>query len=235
MKKISIACVFIFLFGVIATADVFDVDPANALFAIVTHKSGPMAKMAHDHLIYTDKWKTEVSVDGDDMSTAKFQLQFPVTSLRVNIEDDSKKWYPKIHALAAQEKPFTKPSPKDRKLIVKHIVGKKQLNAAKYAEIKAELKSVLPKESTRGKTKFAYEAVIALTVCGKTVEYPFAANIDDKDGKLKIEAIGEYKFTDFGIKPYSAFFGAVGNKDRFYVYVNFSAARSKKLAAASDF
>ena len=59
------------------------------------------------------------------------------------------------------------------------------------------------------------------------VERDVAADIAfDGDGALTIEAVGDFAFTEFGIKPFSAALGAVRNKDAFRVYVNVTAAPS---------
>ncbi len=57
---------------------------------------------------------------------------------------------------------------------------------------------------------------------------PVPARYELADGILTIEAIGAFNFTDFGIKPYSAFLGAVKNEDEFHVYVNLSARSTRK-------
>eukprot|EP01089_Gocevia_fonbrunei_P000555 TRINITY_DN10564_c0_g1_i1.p1 TRINITY_DN10564_c0_g1~~TRINITY_DN10564_c0_g1_i1.p1 ORF type:complete len:270 (-),score=50.65 TRINITY_DN10564_c0_g1_i1:131-940(-) len=49
--------------------------------------------------------------------------------------------------------------------------------------------------------------VVALTVCGKTVEKETKGTLvwNEEGESFFLEAFGEWKFTEFGIKPYSAF------------------------------
>ena len=56
-------------------------------------------------------------------------------------------------------------------------------------------------------------------VRGKRAERPARVRYTYREGKLEVEALGEFFFTDFGIKPYSAMLGAVRNRDRFHVYL----------------
>jgi hypothetical protein len=43
--------------------------------------------------------------------------------------------------------------------------------------------------------------------------------------ELTVEAVGDFAFTDFGIKPYSALFGALGNQDKFHMLVSMKAVK----------
>lgn len=228
MKRALSLCALIAFFGTAAVCETFSVDPSDAFFSVVTHKAGMASAMAHDHLIYAEEFNVEMTGTRDDVSTARFKLRFPVTALRLSTQEISKRWYPKIHALGAQKKPFTKTSDSSEKLILKHMLAKGQLNAAKFPEIKAELKNLKPRAAKKGEKKFNYDADVALTVAGHTVKHTFAAHIQEIDGRARIKAIGSYKFTEFSIKPYSGLFGMVRNMDQFYVFVSFTATPDKR-------
>jgi polyisoprenoid-binding protein YceI len=227
MNKTMVFLVCAAICGAGAMADTYTVDPSDALFAIVTHKKGAGSVIAHDHLVYATNWKAEMTVDGRDLGTSRFTLRFPTASLRTDTQAISDKWYPVLRTAGIQKKPFAKVSDSHRKLIIEHMLAKNQLNAEKFPEIRAELKSLRPHASAIGDKKFKGEARIALTVVGQTVERLFGVNIEEKDGYVRIETIGSYKFTDFGIKPYSAMLGLMSNEDQFYVLVNFKATKNK--------
>ncbi len=73
--------------------------------------------------------------------------------------------------------------------------------------------------ATVGGVAFPYAVTLALEVRGKTVERPVAARYEVADGEVTVEAVGTFRFTDFGIKPFSAFFGAVKDLDTFHVFL----------------
>ena len=62
-------------------------------------------------------------------------------------------------------------------------------------------------------------ATLAFTVHGKTVKRECPANIVVEENGLKVDAVGAFKFSEFGIKPYSAMAGAVKNADEFHLFV----------------
>ena len=210
---------------VTAFADTYTILPSESVFAVVTHKAGIASALAHDHLVYPETYTTELSADPAHPDQAHFKLQFATTAL-VNDDPAAKeKWYPYIKAAGILDVPFKAVCEKDRKTIREHMLDENQLDAEHYPTISAELKSIREQQSTHGENAYAYEAAIALTVHGKTVEHPFAANIKPNGDTVHVEAMGTFNFTDFGIKPFSAFLGAVRNQDTFHVYVNAQAKR----------
>jgi len=76
--------------------------------------------------------------------------------------------------------------------------------------------------------RFTHQAQVALTVHRTTVIRPAVVRFDELGDEMRIEAVGQFRFTDFGIEPYSAFLGAVKHLDGFYVYVNFTATRDDR-------
>jgi hypothetical protein len=54
---------------------------------------------------------------------------------------------------------------------------------------------------------------------------PAAVRYTSEGDALTIEGVGSARFTDFGIKPFSAFMGAVKNLDEFHLYLNLRARR----------
>jgi polyisoprenoid-binding protein YceI len=98
------------------------------------------------------------------------------------------------------------------------MLDKDQLDADQYPEINVKLVSVREQSQKKGDTEFGWTVTIALTVHGKTVERECPASLMREDGRVTVEAVGAFKFTEFGIRPYSAFMGAVKNRDDFHVY-----------------
>lgn len=212
------------LFAVLpVTATEYTVDYGKSIFAVVTHKAGLAAAFAHNHLVYPAEYKTELSVDGNDPLTAAFTLEFNVNALEVDAPDQQKRWFPAIQAAEILKDPFKAIETADRKTIKEHMLAKDQLDAEAYPTISAKLVSLKADRAKRGKTDYAYSAVVAFTVHGKTVEREMPANVTVHDDRAVIDAAGEFRFTEFGIEPYSAFGGAVRNEDRFHVLVHIEA------------
>ncbi|MBI4557687.1 MAG: YceI family protein [Candidatus Hydrogenedentes bacterium] len=229
-RRISLFA-FLLASRVCAAAPVsYQVQASESVFAVITHPAGPAATFAHDHLVFPDKFEAELSLESELVESAQFKLRFSANALQVALPEVQQRWHPALHSLGAMPEPFSKISASNRALVRKHMLGDKQLDADKFSDISAELKQITPKKTVKGEKSFEYEAVVALTVHGKTVEHPFATNVTVKDGRLEIEAVGSYQFTDFGLKPYSAYFGTVRNADPFYVYVNFTATATRPNA-----
>jgi len=233
MGKTTSFCFILSLWCVATSADTYTLVQPDSVFAVVTHKAGFAARLAHNHMIYPSTYTAEASVDPAHQDQAHFRLRFPVTALVVDDSAAKTRWYPGIQAAGILDEPFPEVSEKDRQSIGEHMLAKNQLDADKYPEISAELKGIRAKASTQGEKSFAYEATVALTVHGVTVERPFAANIEATGDAVHVEAASSFNFTDFGIKPYSAFLGAVRNENTFYVYVNLKAQRVNESQPAA--
>ncbi len=143
------------------------------------------------------------------------------------------RWFPGITAAQLLDHPFATVSEADRATIRGHMLAKGQLDAAAYPSLSAELREVKARPSQRASKHYAYEAIVALTVHGKTVERPFAVNLEFGGDAVHVEAAGAFRFSDFGITPYSALLGAVRNQDAFQVFVDFQAKRVPEADAAT--
>lgn len=201
----------------------YAVDPAESVFAVVTHKAGVAARFAHNHLIAPETYTCSIEHSGGGVEDLAFSLSFPVTALNVDLPELQKKWYPAIKALAILDTPFSEIDESDRATIEEHMLAEDQLDAEQFPEITVELVSISSEESTLGAKTFQNSATIRFSVHGKTVERAVPASIDLTADTLQVEAVGRFRFTEFGFEPYSALFGAVKNKDEFDVYVHIQA------------
>lgn len=225
MHTTAVSSLFV-LFATLGADPQYTVDPSTAVFAVVTHKAGVVAALAHDHFIQPNTFTVEASA-AEDRSRAEFHVKFPVTALQIDDVQLQQKYIAALKKAGIMRKNFTKISDKDRGLVREHMLAEGQLNAEKYPEIEAKLVRLEKKPVKMGETTFEYEAIMALTVRGKTVEHPFGVNVTEENGGVRIEGAGQYKFTDFGFEPYSGLMGMVRNEDPFYVYANFTATPAK--------
>ena len=205
----------------------YNIALSESVFAVVTHKAGVGSALAHDHFIYPSQYKSDISVDPAHPEQARFRMQFPVTALVVDDPQAKTRWFPEIKAAGILDHPFPEVSEKDRAKIREHMLDEGQLDAQRFPEISAELKSITEKKSDTGGKGLGYEVSVALTAHGKTVERPFLVNIEQTGDTARVKGFGSFKFTDFGIKPFSAFLGAVRNQDLFHVFVDMKAKGGK--------
>lgn len=202
----------------VARATEYSVDPAESIFAVVVHKAGIAARFAHNHLVYPGEYTAALSLENGGPATAQFSLSFPTEKLLVDAPEMHKKWYPALEKAGILIEPFKALNEKDRSTISEHMLGAGQLDAKQYPKISVTLATLRAEPNTKESEKFTHTATIEFTVHGKTIERDCPTSIAIEDRGAVIDAMGEFKFSDFGIKPYSAMMGAVKNKDTFHIY-----------------
>jgi polyisoprenoid-binding protein YceI len=67
---------------------------------------------------------------------------------------------------------------------------------------------------------------LRLTIRGRTVERELPATWSAAGGDLSAEVVGEFRWSEFGIEPYSTMFGAIRNDERFHLFVSVFARRA---------
>lgn len=201
-------------------AEEIAIRPEESVLAVVTHKGGFAAGRAHDHLIAAPAREAALAFDPRAPLAASFEIDFAAADLAVDPWEAQRAAYPRLEALGILGEPFTEVAEKDRGKIRKSMLGEGQLDAARHPRVRARLAGVREEPSTHGGVAFPYVATLELEVKGVRVEKPVAARFEAGEGNLAIEAFGVFRFTDFGIEPYSAFLGAVKNLDEIHVYLS---------------
>lgn len=219
----------LFLVGLLMTgtgsAGELAVVDRDSVFAVVTHKAGLFSGKAHNHLVAAGAFAARLEARADAAEATVFELELAAADLVVDAPELQQAWYPRLAALGILDEPFAEVPEKDREKIRESMLGKKQLDAERFPRIRARITGVAEESSTLGETEMPYRVTLAFEVHGETVERPVAARASwDDAGALHVEAAGVFRFTDFGIEPFSAFLGAVKNTDDFHVYVNLRAA-----------
>jgi hypothetical protein len=200
----------------------WQVDPGSSLLAVVTHKTGFAAGLAHDHLVAATRYVAHLELDPGAPVDAQFELHAEADALVPDLPELQRRWYPRLAELGILTEPFSEVSDKDRRRIRAAMLGSKQLDVARFPSISAQLVRVREEASASGEVPLTHQVTLELRIRGKTVERPVAARYSLDEGILTVEALGHFSFTEFGIKPYSAALGAVKNQDRFQVYVYLS-------------
>lgn len=200
-----------------ATAGEVELDATRSVLLVLTHKAGVAAGLAHDHLVTAPLTALKLDFDPAAPEATRATLALRTEALDVDASDARARWRPRLQEVGAAPAEMASISEADRKKIRKAMLGAAQLDVARYPEVRAELLSLGRAEKPRGRLDGT--AKIRLTLHGKSVERDFAATWKVENGKLSAEALGAFRFTEFGIKPYSAALGAVRNADEFHVYV----------------
>ena len=211
-------------------ADEIEIVTDDSLVAVITHKGGFAAKRAHNHLIAAAGYEASLHFEPSEPQASRFSLDFAVEQLAVDRWDLEQRWYPRLAELGILGEPFTEIADKDRQKIRKSMLGREQLDGGNFPRISARVTAVTAHPSTHGGVAFPYAATLVLEVRGRSVEKQVAARYQAADGALVIEALGSFRFSDFGIEPFSAFFGAVKNLDEFHVYLHLAAVRPSASA-----
>ncbi|MBI2433787.1 MAG: YceI family protein [Candidatus Hydrogenedentes bacterium] len=202
---------------------ILDEDP---LLAIVIHKEGIAAAKAHNHIIVAPYKSATLDYTPDAPEKTQFSLAFPVSELAPDAAQARAKWSPVMIEKGVLEEPFEEMPADAPDKIRKTMLGPEQLDAEKYPDIKVTLKSLEPKAQDGGEKK-TYTATFDFTLHGKTVEGTLDATLTTEGERLHVKALGAGRFTQFGIKPFSAMAGTMRNKDEFTIVVQFTAAPAK--------
>ncbi len=226
VRKFGFLWGWVFLAAAAGAAEL-SVATGESVFAIVTHKAGFAAGKAHDHLVAAGSYTVRAEGQEGGVEGAVFEIELAAADLVFDSPELQRRWYPRLAALGILAEPFGEPSDKDREKIRRTALGGKQLDAEKHPQIRARVVDVAEEATALGELELPYRATLELEVHGQTARRPLAASVEWEGGALRVEAAGTFRFTDFGFEPYSAFLGAVKNRDEFHVYVRFEARRGE--------
>lgn len=179
------------------------IDAKKSVLAVQVFKSGAAAGLAHDHVIHASTMSGSITVDAANRATAKVEVTLPTKSL---VNDD-----PKIRK---QYGVVTDISDSDKAAVLEHMQAEGQLDIAKYPTMSFVSTSATPGEGN----KLTLNGKLTMHGVTKDISLPIEAvlkgNTIDGKGSVKLNT------SDFGIEPYSAFLGAVKNKDGIVLHVH---------------
>ncbi len=208
-----------------ASAATYKIDPAESLFAVITQKDGLAAAFAHNHLVVAPNPTVQLTTDPNQLESTEFSF---VTSTVGLVSDDMKlnnKWFPLVQSEKILSEPFTEISPSNRSSIRSSMLGAEQLDAENYPTISATLTRVIPNPLYPDRSSYSNLATLTVTIHGTTLSRVVPVNFAFSGDHLEAQSVQAFKFTDFGMEPFSALFGAVKNKNQFHILVKVAAAR----------
>jgi len=189
----------------------------RSVLAVLIHKGGVASGLAHDHLVTAPLAALDLKLDSAAPEATRATLKLAVEKLEIDHFAARAKWKGRLKELGVGPDKLDPIADSDRGKIREAMLGKSQLDAAGFPEISAELLGLRRAEGVA--KPFTGYAKLRLTIHGKTVEREIPARWSAEGGVAEAEALGEFKFTEFSIKPYSAALGAVKNQDGFHLYV----------------
>jgi polyisoprenoid-binding protein YceI len=203
-----------------AAAPAWSVDLGRSLFAVLTRKAGPAARLAHDHLVVARAPRVELAFDPSAPEAARLAVTVPVSSLDVDPPAERRARSPRLRELGLLDADLPPVDEGDRGKVRAAMLEGDQLDATRFPTVTAELTALERRgDGAAARVALGWDATVRLTVRDRTVEKKVPARWQLVDGELRAEAVAEARFTEFGIEPYSAFLGAVRNADLFHVVV----------------
>ncbi len=167
------------------TAGVYELGPPSGRLLVKTGRAGLGAKMGHDLTIEVTRWKGDATVDPDDPANS---------SVAVTVDADSFQ----VREGTGGVKPLTDSDRAD----IERTIREKILHTGQYPQITFRSTRVAGTEES-----FVVEGDLAIM----TVTRPVTVRAGVSDGRVRGRAMVVQ--SRWGIKPYSAFFGALKLSD----------------------
>jgi polyisoprenoid-binding protein YceI len=175
-----------------AGAKVFDIDPQRSVVSIRVYRSGPMAKLGHNHVI-TSAEESGFAWRGPTPAESGFELRIPVSTLVV---DD-----PAARAAAGPD--FEGPVPESaREGTTKNLLRAEVLDAAQFSDVTV-------RASGLGGAWQAPVAQADVTIKGVTQRVEVPLDLAEAGGTLTARGTFRLRQTEFGMVPFSVAGGAI--------------------------
>jgi hypothetical protein len=175
-----------------AGATVFDIDAQRSIVTIQVYRSGPMAKLGHNHVI-TSAEESGFAWRGNTPGESGFQLRIPVGTL---VADD-----PAARVAAGPD--FEGPVPESaREGTRKNLLRAEVLDAARFHDVTV----------SAGGLSGTWQDPVAhadVTIKGVTRRVEVPLDLADTAGTLTARGTVRLRQTDFGMVPFSVGGGAI--------------------------
>jgi len=172
---------------------------------VQTTKTGVGAAIAHDHSVHSSGWTGTATWDTADASKCNVSISLPMSTL---VDE------PSIRSNIGLPEG---PDAGDRETITGHMLADNQLNGGKYTTISYQSTSC---SGTSG----AVTVQGNLTIVGKAAPVSASLNITADEGSFAATGSFSANHSAWGIEPYSALFGAIGNAEQLKFGMNVTGA-----------
>jgi polyisoprenoid-binding protein YceI len=176
----------------------FSARPGALFYArVYRDTSGVLSGLSHDHVIRAGAFSASIRFDPSAPGRCSATLRIPVKSLMVD--------EPSLRQRVGLSTPL---DASDRKTVRQHMLAEDQLDAEHHPEIQVLLDGCV-ETATRG----SYQADVTFTIRGKSARRERAALLTLSGGQLHARGALRLSHAAFGIQPYSAWLGSVGNAE----------------------
>lgn len=184
---------------VATSAGTYEIGPSNTSLKVRTTKAGLGARLAHDLTLEAKVWRGSITFDDADLAASSVEVTVAATSLAVVDSSGGVKQL----------------SDADRREIARNI-NEKALLTNKYPDITFRSTAISGQSGT-------FTVTGDLTITGTTRPISLAVTADDDQVTVRAAVVQ----TQFGIKPYSAMFGALKINDEVEIRATLTLNRSK--------
>jgi polyisoprenoid-binding protein YceI len=180
----------------------YALDPKKSSFVVQVFRAGAASALAHDHVIHATGMFGAVVVDGNDARSARIDVTVPTKSLVV---DD-----PVMRKRFGLEGEI---SEKDRATILANMRHPDQLDVDVHPVITFRSTAVEPAAGTA----LTLKGIVTIRGQARPITMPIDVDVvgDTIDGRGTLRL----KTSDFGIAPYTAFFGAIRNQHAIVLHI----------------
>ncbi|HEV8713231.1 MAG TPA: YceI family protein [Candidatus Binatia bacterium] len=174
----------------------YTLDPAQSEFVVQVFKAGLGSAFAHDHVVRATAYAGQLQIDVTDPTTTVITVEVQAAALKVD-EPAVRQKYGLATALNERERQETQAA----------MESQTQLDIVHYPTIRFRSTRIEPQAEGQ------YLVTGELTLRGVTQSVTFLARAELRDGAVHSWGAFSFRQSTFGYQPYSAFLGAVRNKD----------------------
>ncbi|MEE8394644.1 MAG: YceI family protein [bacterium] len=188
-------------------AKLFAIDGAGSRLTVLLAREGLFSAFAHDHVLVAREISGQVVLGGTAPGQARLRLTVPVRALVVDPP-----------AARAEEGLQGTPSEAEKREIRANMLGKAQLDAARFPNI------VVSWEGVRGEWPNLTLAV-RVRIRGRQKIVPASITVGLEGNILTVEGEMALRQSDFGIEPFQLFLGTVAVRDEVRIKFTLRARR----------
>jgi polyisoprenoid-binding protein YceI len=203
-RKFIVALLGLLLFSFAVAAQTKGKKPATSTFNIVAGESsftvfvakdGALARLAHDHNMGVKTFSGKVTIQNNNPSASTLELDADARSLVI------------LDQISAKDKAE-----------ITNNMNNSVLESAKFPKIAFRSTSI--SNFTQNGTNASFTVNGDLTLHGATKRIAIPVNVAQSGASLRATGTYMLRQTDFGIKPYSAFLGAIKIKNEVVIKFN---------------
>ena len=181
-----------------ARAETLTLDPSTGSLRVLLYKDGPLSALGHDHVLEAPAFSGQI-----ELSSGSAQLMLSIDASKLMIDSGP--------ARGAEGLGELKDS--DLAKIDAGMRGPKGLDAARFPKITFRSDTIEPVPGD----DHLWEVTGRFELHGATQTIDFPVQVSDGPGGRWFTGYVRLRQTDFGLKPFSVFAGAVRLKDEFLV------------------